>query len=76
LLLTNLTEGPLLLTFDAVYMRSLWDAHELGAAKDEEAARASVERLRQVAHETGARVIFGHDAQQHAELRHPPAFYQ
>jgi hypothetical protein len=29
-----------------------------------------------VAHETGAHVIFGHDAQQHAELRHPPAFYR
>lgn len=76
LLLTALADGPLLLTCDAVYLRALWDADELGAAHDETAARASMNRLRQVARETSARVIFGHDAQQQADLRHPPAFYQ
>jgi N-acyl homoserine lactone hydrolase len=76
LLLTNLTEGPWLVTCDAVYTRELWDGPAMGAAKDEAAARASLERLHQVASETGARVIFGHDARQQAELRHPPAFYQ
>jgi glyoxylase-like metal-dependent hydrolase (beta-lactamase superfamily II) len=76
LLLTNLTEGPLLCTFDAVYTRALWDGPEQGAAHDAVAAQASLARLRQVAAETGARVIFGHDAQQQAELRHPPAYHQ
>lgn len=75
LLLTHLTDGPLLFTFDAVYMGSLWDGAETGAAKDEPSAQASLARLRRVASQTGARVVFGHDARQHADLRHPPAFY-
>jgi N-acyl homoserine lactone hydrolase len=76
LLLSNLAGGPLLLTFDAVYTATLWEGPEQGAAKDELAAQDSLVRLRQVASQTDARVIFGHDAQQQAGLRHPPAFYE
>jgi N-acyl homoserine lactone hydrolase len=75
LLLRLPNSGPLLFTFDAVYTRALWDADELGAAADPDAARASMARLRAVAEETGAQVIFGHDPAQWAALRHPAAFY-
>jgi N-acyl homoserine lactone hydrolase len=75
LLLRLPSSGPLLFTFDAVYTRDLWEADELGAAADPDAARASMGRLRAIAAETGAQVVFGHDAAQWAALRHPPAFY-
>ncbi len=76
LLLRLPASGPLLLTFDAVYTAALWQANELGAATDAAAARASMDRLRALASATGALVIFGHDADQWAGLRHPPAFYE
>lgn len=75
LLLRLPNTGPMLLTFDAVYTEPLWLADELGAAADPELARASMDRLRGVARETGAQVIFGHDPSQWSRLRHPPLFY-
>ena len=48
---------------------------ELGAAADPAAARASVDRLRAVASQTGAQVVCGHDQEGWAALRHPPAYY-
>lgn len=74
-LLVRLTSGPLLFTVDAVYLQRLWEHDELGAAADLTAARASMDRLREVAARTGARVICGHDAAVWATLRHPPGFY-
>jgi N-acyl homoserine lactone hydrolase len=67
--------GVLLFTFDAVYTRALWEADELGAADDPDGARASVDRLRAVASQTGAQVVCGHDSEPWAALRHPPAYY-
>jgi glyoxylase-like metal-dependent hydrolase (beta-lactamase superfamily II) len=75
LLLRLPSSGKMLFTFDAVYTRPLWEADELGAVADAEAARASMDRLRAVAAQTGAQVIFGHDPGQWAALRHPPAYY-
>jgi hypothetical protein len=34
-----------------------------------------MDRLRAVAAQTGAQVVCGHDAEQWAALRHPPAYY-
>jgi len=75
LLLRLPNSGVLLVTFDAVYTRALWEADELGAAADPAAARASVDRLRAVASQTGAQVVCGHDQERWAALRHPPAYY-
>jgi N-acyl homoserine lactone hydrolase len=68
--------GPLLLTVDAVYTEALWRADALGAGANADDARRSMDRLRQVAQETGAQVIFGHDPEQWRTLRHAPAFYE
>lgn len=68
--------GPLLLTVDAVYTEALWNSNRLGANRNEQEARHSMDRLRQLARETGARVIFGHDPRQWASLRHAPEYYQ
>ena len=70
---TKVTGGVLLFTFDAVGTRALWEADELGAAADPATARASMDRLRAVASQTGAQVVCGHDLEQWAALRHPPA---
>jgi glyoxylase-like metal-dependent hydrolase (beta-lactamase superfamily II) len=75
LLLRLPTSGVLLFTFDAVGTRALWEADELGAAADPATARASMDRLRAVAAQTGAQVVCGHDLEQWAALRHPPAYY-
>ena len=68
--------GPLLLTVDAVYTEALWKADALGAGANAEDMRRSMDRLRQMAQETGAQVIFGHDPEQWRTLRHAPAFYE
>jgi N-acyl homoserine lactone hydrolase len=75
LLLRLPNSGLLLLTFDAVYTEALWQADKLGAAADAAQARASMDRLRALARDTGAQVIFGHDPGQWSQLRHPPLFY-
>jgi glyoxylase-like metal-dependent hydrolase (beta-lactamase superfamily II) len=69
------TSGALLFSFDAVYTRALWEADELGAAADPVTARASMDRLRAVAAQTDEQVVCGHDLEQWAALRHPPACY-
>ncbi len=68
--------GPLLLTVDAVYTGALWEQDALGANRDAQAARQSMNRLRQLSQEIGARVIFGHDPAQWATLRHAPEYYE
>lgn len=57
-------EQPWLFTWDAVYTEEHWRAHKLGAVQDVAQARASIERLRRIAAEENARVIFGHDIAQ------------
>lgn len=68
--------GPMLLTVDAVYTGTLWQQNALGASRDAQEARRSMDRLRQIAQETGAQVIFGHDPAQWATLRHAPEYYE
>ena len=67
--------GPVLLPVDAVYTEKLWQANALGAGANAEDAHRSMDRLRNLAQETGAQVIFGHDPDQWATRRIAPAFY-
>lgn len=61
-------DQPWLFTWDAVYTEEHWRTGKLGAVSDVPSARASVERLRQVAAAENARLIFGHDVGQWASL--------
>ncbi|MBV9278516.1 MAG: N-acyl homoserine lactonase family protein [Chloroflexi bacterium] len=74
-MLVRLEEQPWLFTWDAVYTEEHWRENKLGAVADVVAARASIERLRRIATEENARVIFGHDIVQWEALRKAPAFY-
>jgi glyoxylase-like metal-dependent hydrolase (beta-lactamase superfamily II) len=63
----------MLLTADASDNRDMWEgrAHPRALHSREDASR-SMERLRQLAAETGALVVFGHDAENWAGLLHAP----
>jgi N-acyl homoserine lactone hydrolase len=63
-ILVRLPGRPWLFTVDAVYTEEHWRAHHLGAVTDVAQARASVERLREIAERENARIIFGHDIAQ------------
>jgi len=62
-LLVTLPSGPILLAVDAVYTEANWNGAP-GAARDPAASRASLERLKKLAKDTGAPVFFGHDPHQ------------
>jgi N-acyl homoserine lactone hydrolase len=55
---------PWLFTWDAVYTQEHWLNQGLGAVVDVPLARRSVKRLRQVATDEKAKLIFGHDGVQ------------
>jgi N-acyl homoserine lactone hydrolase len=59
---------PWLFTWDAVYTEEHWRTGKLGAVNDVPAARRSIERLRAVASDGNARIIFGHDIGQWGAL--------
>jgi N-acyl homoserine lactone hydrolase len=61
-------DQPWLFTWDAVYTEEHWRTGKLGAVSDVQAARSTIERLRQVAAGENARVIFGHDVGQWGSL--------
>lgn len=67
-LLIRIGQQPLLFTGDAVYTEEHWRENKLGPVRDIPAARSSMRRLRRVAAEEGARVIFGHDIVQWSAL--------
>jgi glyoxylase-like metal-dependent hydrolase (beta-lactamase superfamily II) len=68
--------GAMLMTIDAVYTGALWQQDALGTNSNGQDARRSMNRLRQIAQEAGAQVIFGHDLAQWAALRHAPDYYE
>lgn len=76
LLLALEETGPVLLTSDASDNRAQWEgrAHTRALHSREQAA-ASLERLRSLAHETGAMIVYGHDPKDWARHRHAPEFY-
>lgn len=59
---------PTLFTVDAVYTEEHWRESKLGPVQDIPSARASLDRLRRIAAQERARVIFGHDIVQWAAL--------
>lgn len=63
-MLVRLPEQPWLFTWDAVYTEEHWRTDKLGAVRDVAQARDSLARLRQIASEEDARLIFGHDIAQ------------
>jgi glyoxylase-like metal-dependent hydrolase (beta-lactamase superfamily II) len=69
--------GPVLLTADACDNRAQWDgkAH-VRALHSREQAADSLDRLHGLADETGALLVFGHDPENWAELRHTPEAYR
>lgn len=66
-------DAPVLLTIDATYTRENWEGAP-GSWSEPERGRASVERLREIARETGARVFFGHEPGQAGEPEWRPFF--
>lgn len=75
-MLVRLRGQPWLFTWDAVYTEEHWRQGKLGAVADIPAARASLERLRQVGAAENARLVFGHDLAQWESLRPAPYCYQ
>src|SRR5205085_725926 len=63
--------GPVLLTADACDNRAQWEgrAHVRALHSREDSAR-SLQRLHELADETGAKIVFGHDAENWATLQH------
>jgi glyoxylase-like metal-dependent hydrolase (beta-lactamase superfamily II) len=76
-LLLELEEtGPVLLTADAADNRAQWEGRARPRALfSREMAEQSLERLRDVARDTCALLVFGHDAENWAGLRHAPDGY-
>jgi N-acyl homoserine lactone hydrolase len=74
-LLVETAEGPFLLTSDAVYTKVNWDTDTPGAMVDPASGVRSVARLRQVASDTGATVVFSHDPVQARQFLPFPHWY-
>jgi glyoxylase-like metal-dependent hydrolase (beta-lactamase superfamily II) len=68
--------GPVLLTADAADNTAQWESKApLRGLFSREQAEQSLERLRAVAHDNRALIVFGHDPENWAEHRHAPAHY-
>jgi glyoxylase-like metal-dependent hydrolase (beta-lactamase superfamily II) len=76
-LLLDLDEtGPVLITADAADNRAQWKGREHPRALfSREDAGRSLERLRELAHQTDALLVLGHDARNWSELRRAPDGY-
>lgn len=66
--------GTMIFTSDAVYMRASYGPPPVGAAIvwDNQAWLRSVEKIRGIAEQTDATVVFGHDPEQYKEIRLAP----
>jgi hypothetical protein len=76
-LLLDLEEtGPVLITADAADNRAQWEGREHPRALfSREDASRSLEQLRDLAQQTGALLVLGHDARNWSQLRHAPDRY-
>jgi N-acyl homoserine lactone hydrolase len=66
--LLRFSDSTLLFTIDAVYTEEHWRVGSLGVVTDVPSARASIDKLRELARAESARVIFGHDIGQWTAL--------
>jgi glyoxylase-like metal-dependent hydrolase (beta-lactamase superfamily II) len=77
LLLDLADTGPVLITADASDNLAQWEGRaQVRAFHSREDAAHSLRRLRELADETGATVMFGHDPDNWAELQHAPDRYR
>jgi N-acyl homoserine lactone hydrolase len=68
--------GPVLITADAADNRAQWEGREHPRALfSREDARSSLERLRELALQTSALLVLGHDAHNWSQLRRAPSCY-
>jgi len=67
--------GPVLLACDAISRQQEIDDDRFGGAWDEDAARASANKIVQIAEQEGAWLVFGHSPEQWPELRKAPEWY-
>ncbi len=69
--------GSVLFTSDASYTALNWGppARPAGVLHDSKSYHASLEKLRKIANEKNATVIFGHDIKQFRTLKKAPEFY-
>lgn len=69
--------GPMLFTSDSLYLRESYGPPPIaaGIVYDTVAWFASVEKIRAIEEQTGATIVFGHAADQMAELRTGPGNY-
>ncbi len=74
--LVRLPTQAILLTIDAVYTQENVDTDNWAGQRDPEAARASAQRLVEIAERENATMVYGHDPAQWAGLRMAPAFYE
>ena len=77
-ILVDLPEtGPVLMTADASDNLAQWEGRaHVRAFYSREAAAESLQRLHKLADETAATVVFGHDSENWASLRHAPESYR
>lgn len=69
--------GPVLITADASDNLAQWEGRaHVRAFHSREAAARSLHRLHELADETGATVVFGHDPENWASLQHAPEPYR
>jgi N-acyl homoserine lactone hydrolase len=77
LLLSLEQTGPMLLTADASDNRDMFEGRARPRALySRDAANRSMQTLRAIAEDTGALLVFGHDAENWAGLEHAPAGYR
>lgn len=69
--------GSVLLTADACDSRAQWEGNDhVRALHSRAQAASSLDRLHRLADDTGALLVFGHDAGNWAERQHAPAAYR
>ena len=77
LLIELADSGPVLITADASDNLAQWEGRaHVRAFYSREAAASSLRRLHELADETGATVVFGHDPENWASLQHAPEPYR
>ena len=67
--------GKMIVGIDAIYVQDNLDKDNWGAYADPVAARASAQRLQEMAEREGALLLYGHDPGQWQTLKKAPEFY-
>lgn len=68
--------GKIIIGIDAIYVQDNLDKDNWGAYRDKDAARASAQRLLEMAERDHALLLYGHDPAQWATLKKSPEWYE